>query len=57
MSTCPKEANDDREDVRVQPEVEKRLSIYLAAGALAYLVVYLVFFHHGGGGPASDIDG
>ena len=29
---------------------KKWLWIYLAAGAVAYLVVYLVFFHHGGGG-------
>jgi hypothetical protein len=29
---------------------KKWLWIYLAAGAVAYLVVYLVFFHQGGGG-------
>jgi hypothetical protein len=29
---------------------KKWLWVYLAAGAVAYLVVYLVFFHHGGGG-------
>ena len=28
---------------------KKWLWIYLAAGAVAYLVVYLVFFHQGGG--------
>lgn len=28
----------------------KWLWLYLAAAAVAYLVVYLVFFHHGGGG-------
>ena len=29
---------------------KKWLAIYVAAGAVAYLVVFLVFFHHGGGG-------
>ena len=29
---------------------KKWLWIYLAAGTVAYLVVYLVFFHHVGGG-------
>ncbi|MGZ6544134.1 MAG: hypothetical protein ACXVEI_02325 [Actinomycetota bacterium] len=26
------------------------LAIYLAVGAVAYVVLYLAFFHHGGGG-------
>jgi len=29
---------------------KKWVLIYLAVGAVAYLVVYLVFFHHGGAG-------
>jgi len=29
---------------------KKWLLIYVAVGAVAYLVVYLVFFHHSGGG-------
>ena len=29
---------------------KKWLLVYVAVGAVAYLVVYLVFFHHGGGG-------
>lgn len=28
---------------------KKWLLIYVAVGVVAYLVVYLVFFHHGGG--------
>lgn len=26
------------------------LAIYLAVGAVAYVVLYVAFFHHGGGG-------
>ncbi|HEY7478188.1 MAG TPA: hypothetical protein VIB62_08115 [Actinomycetota bacterium] len=26
------------------------LAIYLAIGAVAYVVIYVAFFHHGGGG-------
>ena len=29
---------------------KKWLAIYLGVGAVVYLVVYLVFFTHGGGG-------
>ena len=29
---------------------KKWLAIYLAGGAVAYIVIYLVFLHHGGGG-------
>jgi hypothetical protein len=29
---------------------KKWLAIYLAVGAVAYFVIYLAFFHHGGGG-------
>jgi hypothetical protein len=29
---------------------KKWLAIYPAVGAVAYLIVYLVFFTHGGGG-------
>ena len=29
---------------------KKRLLVYVAVGAVAYLVVYVAFFHHGGGG-------
>jgi hypothetical protein len=28
---------------------KKWLAIYVAVSAIAYLVIYLVFFHHGGG--------
>jgi hypothetical protein len=28
---------------------KKWLAIYVGVGAIAYLVIYLVFFHHGGG--------
>jgi hypothetical protein len=28
---------------------KKWLGIYVAVGVIAYLVIYLVFFHHGGG--------
>jgi hypothetical protein len=28
----------------------KWLAIYVVAGAIAYLIIYLVFFMHGGGG-------
>jgi hypothetical protein len=28
---------------------KKWLAIYVAVGAVAYLIVFLVFFHHGGG--------
>jgi hypothetical protein len=28
---------------------KKWVAIYLAVGAIAYIVIYLVFFHHGGG--------
>ena len=26
------------------------LAIYLAVGAVAYVILYVAFFHHGGGG-------
>jgi hypothetical protein len=26
------------------------LAIYVAVGVVAYLIIYLVFFHHGGSG-------
>jgi hypothetical protein len=29
---------------------KKWLAIYLAVGALAYVVLYVALFHHGGGG-------
>ncbi len=29
---------------------KKWLLVYVAVGAVAYVVVYLVFFHHGGRG-------
>jgi hypothetical protein len=29
---------------------KKWLGIYLAVGAVAYFIVFLVFFHHGGAG-------
>ncbi len=29
---------------------KKWLAIYVAVGAVAYLIAYLVFFHHSGGG-------
>ena len=29
---------------------KKWVLIYLAVGSVAYLIVYLVFFHHGGAG-------
>jgi hypothetical protein len=29
---------------------KKWLAIYLAVGAVAYLIIYLVFFTHGSGG-------
>jgi hypothetical protein len=29
---------------------KKWLAIYVAVGAVAYLIVYLAFFAHGGGG-------
>ena len=29
---------------------KRRLAIYLAVGAVAYVVIYLAFFHHAGGG-------
>ena len=28
----------------------KWIGLYLAIGAIAYLIIYLVAFHHGGGG-------
>jgi hypothetical protein len=29
---------------------KKWLAIYIGAGAIVYLIVFLVLFHHGGGG-------
>jgi hypothetical protein len=34
---------------------KKWLAIYLVAGAIAYLIVYLLFFAHSGGGGGGGL--